>query len=349
MPNTDLTKQLAPLIFPRQTFSFCEYIWIHVWTQSIQVSFESSKAFCICFENPIIYNCCWMFCFISIALSLMDLPWKEEQPSKFSKCFCSFSWRLQVVKAIEKVIPIPRAQTVAENDLAREELKAMEAQKVDIDRVATLQVRRELWGGLAALALQTAGFMRLTFWELSWDVMEPICFFVTSTYFMAGYAFFLRTKREPSFEGFFQSRFAVKQKRLMQARDFDFRRYSELRRACGLPALQPRSPCEFSQESHCHCHWSVLSNFLCPFYVDASCTVLKCGCKAYSFKVRFSSKLEIGAFLLLHLTRGREGIMLYISAVNNLLSKKWFGTQQFLSNYTGIPIFRMHVGMYVSH
>uniref|UniRef100_M8BCH2 Calcium uniporter protein C-terminal domain-containing protein n=1 Tax=Aegilops tauschii TaxID=37682 RepID=M8BCH2_AEGTA len=126
-----------------------------------------------------------------------------------------------VVKAIEKAIPIPRGLSVAENHPAREELKAMEAQKVDIDRMATLQVRRELWGGLAALALQTAGFMRLTFWELSWDVMEPICFFVTSTYFMAGYAFFLRTKREPSFEGFFQSRFVVKQKRLMKARDFD--------------------------------------------------------------------------------------------------------------------------------
>ncbi|XP_048527425.1 calcium uniporter protein 3, mitochondrial-like [Triticum urartu] len=159
-----------------------------------------------------------------------------------------------VVKAIEKAIPIPRGLSVAENHPAREELKAMEAQKVDIDRMATRQVRRELWGGLAALALQTAGFMRLTFWELSWDVMEPICFFVTSTYFMAGYAFFLRTKREPSFEGFFQSRFAVKQKRLMKARDFDVRRYSELRRACGLPALHPQSPCASSQESHHHCH-----------------------------------------------------------------------------------------------
>jgi len=161
-----------------------------------------------------------------------------------------------VVKAIEKAIPMPRALPIAENDPAREELKAMEAVKVDIDRTATLQVRRELWGGLAALALQTAGFMRLTFWELSWDVMEPICFFVTSTYFMAGYAFFLRTKREPSFEGFFRSRFIVKQKRLMKAREFDLRRYSELRQACGLPALQSQSPCEFSQESHCHssCH-----------------------------------------------------------------------------------------------
>uniref|UniRef100_A0A0D9XL69 Calcium uniporter protein C-terminal domain-containing protein n=1 Tax=Leersia perrieri TaxID=77586 RepID=A0A0D9XL69_9ORYZ len=163
-----------------------------------------------------------------------------------------------VVKAIEKVIPITQSPPVAEDNPAREELKAMEAQKVDIDRTAVLQVRRELWMGLAYLVVQTAGFMRLTFWELSWDVMEPICFYVTSMYFMAGYAFFLRTKKEPSFEGFFESRFAAKQKRLMHARDFDLRRYDELRRACGLPALRSPSPCisTSAQESHCHsyCH-----------------------------------------------------------------------------------------------
>uniref|UniRef100_A0A0D3HFB4 Calcium uniporter protein C-terminal domain-containing protein n=1 Tax=Oryza barthii TaxID=65489 RepID=A0A0D3HFB4_9ORYZ len=169
-----------------------------------------------------------------------------------------------VVKAIEKAIPIPRAQPIALDGPAREELKAMEAQKVEIDHTAALQVRRELWLGLAYLVVQTAGFMRLTFWELSWDVMEPICFYVTSMYFMAGYTFFLRTKKEPSFEGFFESRFAAKQKRLMHARDFDLRRYDELRRACGLPVVRtPTSPCRPSsssssstQESHCHsyCH-----------------------------------------------------------------------------------------------
>jgi calcium uniporter protein, mitochondrial len=167
------------------------------------------------------------------------------------KCFCSVSSQLQVVKAIEKAIPVRHALPVDENNPAREELKAMEAQKADIDRTAVSRVHRELWCGLAYLVIQTAGFMRLTFWELSWDVMEPICFYVTSMYFMAGYAFFLRTKKEPSFEGFFQSRFAAKQKRLMQARDFDVRRYDKLRRAYGLaPALQP--PSHQQESSHCH-------------------------------------------------------------------------------------------------
>ena len=143
------------------------------------------------------------------------------------------------------------------SEAPKRELEAMEAQKADIDLVAAAKVRRELWCGLAYLVVQTAGFMRLTFWELSWDVMEPICFYVTSMYFMAGYAFFLRTKKEPSFEGFFESRFEAKQKRVMLARGFDLRRYGELRRACGVPPLraQAQTPCASAgaQESgHCH-------------------------------------------------------------------------------------------------
>ena len=164
---------------------------------------------------------------------------------------------------------LPVAAAESSDPAWEEELKAMEAQKAEIDLAAAAQVRRELWCGLVYLVVQTAGFMRLTFWELSWDVMEPICFYVTSMYFMAGYAFFLRTKKEPSFEGFFESRFAAKQKRVMRARGFDLRRYEELRRAGGgvptpvpPPLQQARTtPCASAgaQESghchsYCHCH-----------------------------------------------------------------------------------------------
>lgn len=116
------------------------------------------------------------------------------------------------------------------NDPRRAELEKMEEHKAEIDQKADALVRRELWAGLGYMVVQTAAFMRLTFWELSWDVMEPICFYVTSFYFMLGYAFFLRTSIEPSFEGFFQSRFNAKQKKLMKAQKFDFDRYNELRK-----------------------------------------------------------------------------------------------------------------------
>ncbi|KAK9678224.1 hypothetical protein RND81_11G197400 [Saponaria officinalis] len=134
----------------------------------------------------------------------------------------------QVAKVIHNLVAPP--VSVDPNDPRRKELEAMEEQKAEIDQKAEALVRRELWAGLGYMVVQTAGFMRLTFWELSWDVMEPICFYVTSAYFMIGYTFFLRTSKEPSFEGFFQSRFNAKQKRLMEAREFNVERYNELKK-----------------------------------------------------------------------------------------------------------------------
>ncbi|KAF9612407.1 hypothetical protein IFM89_039440 [Coptis chinensis] len=144
----------------------------------------------------------------------------------------------QVTKAIQGIIPLSLPQP---NDPRRQELEMMEKEKLEIDKQADSLVRKELWAGLGFLVVQTAGFVRLTFWELSWDVMEPICFYLTSIYFMAGYAFFLRTSKDPSFEGLFESRFSAKQKRLMRIKKFDIQRFEELRRACYPLSLEPPS------------------------------------------------------------------------------------------------------------
>ncbi|KAK9067129.1 hypothetical protein SSX86_014454 [Deinandra increscens subsp. villosa] len=148
----------------------------------------------------------------------------------------------QLVKAINGLMNL--------DDTPVKELDEMERWKSKIDDKARKMVRRELWGGLGYLVVQTAAFMRLTFWELSWDVMEPICFYVTSMYFMIGFAYFIRTSREPSFEAVFQSRFHAKQMKLMKMEGFDVEKYMELKKAnyCGSdgddhPPLQREGCC----------------------------------------------------------------------------------------------------------
>ncbi|KAI4316787.1 hypothetical protein L6164_024732 [Bauhinia variegata] len=135
----------------------------------------------------------------------------------------------QVAKTMERLI----SETIAiPNDPRRRDLELMEKQKAMIDEKAQSLVRGELYCGLGLLMAQTLGFMRLTFWELSWDVMEPICFFFASLNFAIAYLFFLRTSREPTFQGYFYHRFMGKQKRLMQKYKFDMEKYNELRKAC---------------------------------------------------------------------------------------------------------------------
>lgn len=144
----------------------------------------------------------------------------------------------QVARVMENILPLL-------NDHHREELEEMKKQKAEIDAEAEKIVRRELWGGLGLMSLQTAYLMWLTFWKLSWDVMEPICFFVTSSYFLAGYAFFLTTSTDPTFENIFTVRFKNRQKRLMKTKNFNIERYKELRMLAGkhLPrSIQDRQP-----------------------------------------------------------------------------------------------------------
>ena len=162
---------------------------------------------------------------------------------------------IQVAEAIQGLLPAPGAKAY---EPLRKELEEMEKDKTAIDHKADTLVRRELWCGLGFLVAQTAAFMRLTFWELSWDVMEPICFYVTTMYFMVGYTFFLRTSKEPTFEGFYESRFSAKQKRLMKLHNFDIDKYNQLRAACSPytssspPGSDPSIAHPFDN-SHHHC------------------------------------------------------------------------------------------------
>ncbi|XP_073149690.1 calcium uniporter protein 2, mitochondrial-like [Henckelia pumila] len=145
----------------------------------------------------------------------------------------------QVMKAIQGLIHSPASHNPSDPRMM--ELQEMEKQKSAIDKKAEQSVRLELFGGLVYLVIQTAALMRLTFWELTWDVMEPICFYGVSIFFIGRYGFFLRTSREPSFQGFFQSRFTTKQRQLMKHQNFNAERYSELKKAC---CPDPKAPQE---------------------------------------------------------------------------------------------------------
>ncbi|XP_015069463.1 calcium uniporter protein 1, mitochondrial-like [Solanum pennellii] len=134
----------------------------------------------------------------------------------------------QVIQAMQELMPMHQLNHEKER---MKELEEMEVVKTSIDNKAESLVRKEMWFGLGCFIVQTTAFMRFTFWDLTWDVMEPICFYVTSAYFMATYFFFLKTSKEPSFQGFFQARFSTKQKRLMKLHNFNLQRYNELRRA----------------------------------------------------------------------------------------------------------------------
>lgn len=146
---------------------------------------------------------------------------------------------------LSRVMPLPLA--VKEDPRNREYAKLLK-EKDEIDQIARKQVRSMLWGALGALSAQSMLFFRLTFWDLSWDVMEPICFFVTSSSLLAGFFFFVITKRDPSYHDCMDALFSSKQRKLIKKKNFDLKRFQELQIMCCFPSNQESS--DHQQISH---------------------------------------------------------------------------------------------------
>ncbi|KAL4572306.1 hypothetical protein LXL04_019078 [Taraxacum kok-saghyz] len=146
----------------------------------------------------------------------------------------------KVIDMVRKAVPLA---LLPENDPSKEELKTLQAKQVEIDVLANKQVRRILWGGLGLSVAHTSLFFRLTFWEFSWDVMEPITFFCGSSGLIVGYAYFLVTSRDPTYQDFMKRLFVSRQRKLIKKHNFDVQRFMELQNKCKSPSFTTASNC----------------------------------------------------------------------------------------------------------
>lgn len=163
---------------------------------------------------------------------------------------------LQVVDLVRKAVPLA---LLPEHDQCKDELKKLQEKKDEIDMLAHKQVRRILWTGLGLAVVQVGLFFRLTFWEFSWDVMEPIAFFTTTTGIVIGYAYFLVTSRDPSYQDVLKRLFLSRQRKLIKSHNFDIQRFVELQKKCKLPvdscaSIKRRTGVELEPEDLLHDH-----------------------------------------------------------------------------------------------
>lgn len=107
-----------------------------------------------------------------------------------------------LVQQLYSTLRIEEHQLCKERDLIGrlEELKGqlepLEKVKEDLGRRAEKRTTWVLWGGLAYMATQFGILARLTWWEYSWDIMEPVTYFITYGSAMAMYAYFVLTRQE---------------------------------------------------------------------------------------------------------------------------------------------------------
>ena len=130
----------------------------------------------------------------------------------------------------------PASPTVLELDLKLADLDAQLAPLQDRHKeiVENARKRAYLTFGLyvAAMAAWGVGCVRLTWWELSWDVIEPIAFFAQLVGSIAMWAYAMRIRREFNYENMFDQLKSKHMSRLWAKRyaseGFDITKYELL-------------------------------------------------------------------------------------------------------------------------
>ncbi|GAB4814847.1 hypothetical protein N2152v2_001893 [Parachlorella kessleri] len=129
-----------------------------------------------------------------------------------------------------QILPLDTAQLQQRLEQAQAHLAPLEQRHEQLRRRVAWQRSAFKWGGLALLSAHFGIFFRLTFWELSWDVMEPVAFLVSSFSGIIMYAWFMRTSSEFSWSDAEQRMVSRWEERAFRKANFDSQQYAKLRR-----------------------------------------------------------------------------------------------------------------------
>ncbi|XP_030591606.1 calcium uniporter protein, mitochondrial-like [Archocentrus centrarchus] len=122
---------------------------------------------------------------------------------------CSSAERAMELKDMKHVVHLlhtalhqPEHQLLKEKELLerldnlKQELSPLERMKADLSRKSDFQTSRALYVGLALLSVQGGALAWLTWWVYSWDVMEPVTYFITYSTSMGALAYYILTKQD---------------------------------------------------------------------------------------------------------------------------------------------------------
>ncbi|KAJ9529903.1 hypothetical protein QJQ45_022289, partial [Haematococcus lacustris] len=136
----------------------------------------------------------------------------------------------EVCDLVSQLLPGGRGET-------QEKLAQVDAELAELDAVHAEVERRSHWladgllaAGFVVLVVQFFSFIWLTWWELSWDVMEPIAYIIQLFYQLVAFSYFMFMRHNfdlGPIRDFWAKRY--KTKRIKQL-NFDADRYALLKR-----------------------------------------------------------------------------------------------------------------------
>lgn len=87
-------------------------------------------------------------------------------------------------------------QLLEKMDNLKQELSPLEKMKAQLSNTAQFQTSRAVWTGMALLSVQGGALAWLTWWVYSWDVMEPVTYFITYATSIGAFGYYVLTKQD---------------------------------------------------------------------------------------------------------------------------------------------------------
>lgn len=114
-------------------------------------------------------------------------------------------------------------------DNLKQELSPLEKMKAQLSHTAEFQSSRVVWTGMALLSVQGGALAWLTWWVYSWDVMEPVTYFITYATSMGAFAYYILTKMDYVYPDAKDRQFLRYFYKGASKKKFNVEKYNELR------------------------------------------------------------------------------------------------------------------------
>uniref|UniRef100_A0A1I8GPK2 Calcium uniporter protein n=2 Tax=Macrostomum lignano TaxID=282301 RepID=A0A1I8GPK2_9PLAT len=140
-----------------------------------------------------------------------------------------------MISQLHSALNTPEYQLAKEKELMQQlqdlqlQLEPMEAIRGQLAEKASRRTRILTWLSLSYMGVQFGVLARLTWWEYSWDIMEPVTYFVGYGTAIACYAYYVLTKQEYTFPAVWDREYLKKFYKDADKSSFNVEQYNELR------------------------------------------------------------------------------------------------------------------------
>jgi len=121
------------------------------------------------------------------------------------------------------------ARKQKELETLAKEAETFEQRKSELTQRAARNADMCLFSSLFFLGAQGFAVARLTWWELSWDIMEPVTYMLTFTAVFGGFVYFNWTKRDYTYEGLRESMIAKRVTKYLKREGLDQQQYEQVK------------------------------------------------------------------------------------------------------------------------